>query len=94
MSRNAYLIFWSVCRTAAIAAIVAACSQVPVTGRSQLSLVSSQEMLSMSTTEYSNFLKTNKVVPEDKQAQVVRKVGQNIQHAVESISENTTFRRI
>ena len=81
---NKFSILWSACWTAVIAAAIGACSQVPVTGRSQLSLVSSQEMLSMSTTEYSNFIKTNKVAPStDKQAQMVRKVGQNIQFAVE-----------
>ena len=83
------------CGAVVLAIVIAACSQVPVTGRSQLSLVSSQEMLSMSTTEYTTFLKSNKVVPaDDKQAQLVRKVGQNIQHAVEryfkdhNLSEN------
>jgi len=77
-------VVWPVCCAVAIAIVVAACSQVPVTGRSQLSLVSSEEMLSMSTTQYAEFLKTNKVIPaNEKDAQLVRKVGQNIQHAVE-----------
>ena len=41
-------------------------------------------MLTMSTQQYSEFLKTNKIIPaDDKQTQLVKKVGLNIQHAVE-----------
>lgn len=69
---------------AGISLVVISCSSVPVTGRSQLSLVSNDEMLSTSTQQYGEFLKTNKVIPvDDKQTQLVKKVGLNIQHAVE-----------
>lgn len=61
-----------------------ACSTVPVTGRRQLSLISSSEMLSMSGQEYNDFLKSNKVVPaDDRQAIMVKTVGRRIQSAVE-----------
>jgi hypothetical protein len=43
--------------------LLSACSSVPITGTQQLSLVSSEEMLSMGTQQYNEFLKTNKVVP-------------------------------
>ena len=64
-------------------ALVVSCAKVPITGRSQLNLIPQSEMLSMSATQYTDFLKTN---PESNdaagKAQVV-KVGTNIQHAVE-----------
>ena len=61
-----------------------ACSTVPVTGRQQLSLVSSSEMLAMGSQQYSEFLKSNNVVPAgDSRTAMVKKVGRNIQSAVE-----------
>jgi predicted Zn-dependent protease len=60
------------------------CSVVPITGRRQISLVSSSEMLSLSLQQYSEFLKSNKVVPAaDKRTVMVKTVGRNIQTAVE-----------
>lgn len=68
-----------------ISMIIDSCSTVPITGRRQLSLVSSSEMLSMSQTQYTTFLKSNKVVPAtDKRTVMVKTVGKNIQAAVES----------
>jgi predicted Zn-dependent protease len=64
--------------------LFAACSTVPVTGRQQLSLVSSAEMLSMSNQQYDDFLKSNKVVSAgDGRTALVKHVGKNIQSAVE-----------
>jgi predicted Zn-dependent protease len=60
------------------------CSTVPVTGRKQLSLVSSTEMQSMGSQQYNEFLKSHAVVPAgDSRAAMVKKVGRNIQSAVE-----------
>jgi predicted Zn-dependent protease len=60
------------------------CSVVPITGRKQISLIPSSEMFSLSQQQYSDFLKTNKVVPaNDKQTVMVKRVGINIQSAVE-----------
>ena len=64
--------------------LFSACSTVPVTGRQQLSLVSSADMLSMSTQQYDEFLKTNKVVPAgDSRTAMVKHVGRNIKSSVE-----------
>ncbi len=61
------------------------CSSVPVTGRRQLNLIPGGTMLSLSSQEYGDFLKGNKVVSgDDKQTQLVKKVGLKIQHAVEA----------
>ncbi len=60
------------------------CSVVPITGRRQISLIPSSEMLSLSVQQYSEFLQSNKVVPaSDKRTVMVKTVGRNIQNAVE-----------
>jgi len=60
------------------------CATVPLTGRRQLSLVPESEMLSMSFSQYSDFLKQNKVSPDRAAGEMVRRVGTRIQGAVES----------
>ncbi len=60
-----------------------ACSSVPVTGRKQLSLVSNEEILPLSYGQYQEVLKENKVVRNTENAEMVRRVGQRIQKAVE-----------
>jgi len=56
---------------------------VPVTGRSQLSLIPNSELLSMSYDQYRDFIQTNKLSDNQKMTNTVRKVGKNIQLAVE-----------
>jgi predicted Zn-dependent protease len=63
--------------------IISACETVPITGRQQLSLVSSQELNSMSFDAYRSFLSKNQVVRDTPQAYMVKRVGFNIQKAVE-----------
>ena len=60
-----------------------ACTTVPITGRRQLSLVSSGEMNSLATTQYRTFLTENKVSTDNADAAMVKRVGERIQHAVE-----------
>lgn len=60
-----------------------ACSTVPVTGRRQLKLVSSHEMLAMSDMQYDAFLKENKISKNENQTAMVKHIRQNIQVAVE-----------
>lgn len=62
---------------------IVSCSTVPLTGRRQLSLVPASEMLSMSTQEYSTFLKQNKLSTDQQATAMVRRVGSRIQGAVE-----------
>ena len=62
---------------------LASCSTVPVTGRKQLSLVPASQMLSMSTQQYSEFLKENKLSTNQQETALVKKVGNRIQRAVE-----------
>jgi predicted Zn-dependent protease len=59
-----------------------ACSLVPLTGRRQLSLVSDAEMLSMSFSQYDQFLKENRMSSSSGDTNEVKRVGRNIQNAV------------
>lgn len=64
--------------------LLASCGNVPLTGRRQVLLVSDQEVLSSSLTQYSDYIKTAKLsTNKTKTAQVVR-VGKNIAAATES----------
>lgn len=59
-----------------------ACSVVPLTGRKQLSLLPESEMISMSLTNYSDFMKENPVVTDKNKSDMVKEVGSNISAAV------------
>ena len=63
--------------------LILSCQTVPITGRQQLSIVPSDTVMSMSFTEYDDFLKKHKVITGTKDAQMVARVGRKIQHAVE-----------
>lgn len=62
---------------------LAACSTVPITGRSQLNLIPGQSMLSMSLQQYDQFLQEHKVSTNQEQTAMVKRVGGRIQGAVE-----------
>lgn len=59
------------------------CETVPITGRQQLSLVSSAQLNSLSFQAYRDFLSKNTVIRGTPQANMVQRVGFNIQKAVE-----------
>jgi predicted Zn-dependent protease len=74
---------------------ILSCSTVPLTGRSQLNLIPSSEMLSLSSQQYDQFLNENKVSSDAANAALVKKVGTNIQHAVEKyLAENNLSDRL
>jgi len=60
------------------------CAKNPLTGRNQAKLVSETELQSMATTQYQQFLSTNKVVSSssNRDAEMVKRVGQRITKAV------------
>lgn len=66
-----------------IALTVYYCSTVPITGRSQLNLVSASEMNAMSFQQYNEFLKQSKLSNDKSAVDMVKRVGVNIQKAVE-----------
>ncbi len=60
------------------------CSTNPVTGRKQLTLIPAGEMLSMSFSQYDQFLKENKLSSDQQSTQMVKRIGQRIQKSVET----------
>lgn len=62
---------------------IISCSSVPVTGRKQLNIIPSGQLLSMSYQQYDQFLKENRISNNQQQKALVQKVGKNIQRAVE-----------
>ncbi len=62
---------------------VVSCSTVPLTGRKQLNLIPNSQMMSMSFSQYSDFLKSNKLSTDQTQTQMVKRVGGRVQGAVE-----------
>lgn len=65
-----------------MAGLIVACSTVPITGRRQLSLVSESEIMTMSFTQYDDFLKENKLSTNKEQTAMVQRSGKNISNAV------------
>lgn len=67
------------------AAAIVACTTNPITGRSQLKLVSEQELQAMATQQYQQFLSQNRTVSpsRDRDAEMVRRVGNRIAGSVE-----------
>ena len=63
--------------------LLMACSKVPISNRKQMNLLPESELVAMSLTEYKSFLSENPPAPAtDPNAQMVKRVGQNIQNAV------------
>ncbi|MEJ2544521.1 MAG: M48 family metallopeptidase [Calditrichaceae bacterium] len=60
-----------------------ACTTVAITGRQQFTLIPDAEMNAMSFSQYDEFLKSNEVITGTKDADMIKSVGQKIQHAVE-----------
>jgi predicted Zn-dependent protease len=59
------------------------CQTVPITGRQQLSIVPSDTVLSMSFANYNEFLAAHEVITGTAESQMVKRVGERIQQAVE-----------
>jgi len=67
---------------------LAACSTVPVTGRQQLDLVPSGQVLAMSSEQYNEFISKHKVITGTPESRMVKRVGQNIQRGVKRYLES------
>lgn len=67
-----------------ISGFLTACTTVPLTGRHQLNLVGEDEMISMSLTQYDQFLTENKVSDSKHDVEMVKRVGKRIAKAVEA----------
>ena len=71
-----------------VALALVSCATVPVTGRSQLNLIPSSEMLSMSEGQYADFLKQNKISDDKAATAQVNRVGTRIEQAVRSYMDS------
>lgn len=61
-----------------------ACSSVALSGRKQLNLVSDDELLTVSSRQYREFLRQNQLSTSREQTQLVKRVGNRIRGAVEN----------
>ena len=59
------------------------CATVPVTGRRQVSLVSSAEINQMAADQYRQVLRESKLATDQEQVAMIKRVGNNIKKAVE-----------
>lgn len=75
----------------ASALLLTSCGSVPVTGRKQLSLVSDQEVLTLSLQQYDEFIKSAPISTDKKNTALVQKVGRNIATAVETYLKNNGY---
>lgn len=64
--------------------LFAGCGSVPITGRKQLSLVSNQEVLSLSLQQYGEFIRSAPKSTDQANTMLVQRVGRNIANAVET----------
>ena len=60
------------------------CATVPITGRSQLSMIKNSELIPMSFQQYEEILKTNELSTDKTETVLIKKVGIKIQKAVEA----------
>lgn len=82
--------------TGIVLAAMMGCSTVPITGRKQLNLLPESEMMSLSLTQYQQFLGENKTLPDsDPRAQMVKRVGERLAAAATKyLKENGAADRV
>ncbi|GAB4313428.1 MAG: M48 family metallopeptidase [Candidatus Sumerlaeia bacterium] len=62
---------------------LAACSTVPITGRSQFTLINESQMISLAEDEYRKVLSDSQLADDTAEAEMVRRVGERIAHATD-----------
>ena len=79
-----------------VLAFMAGCSKVPIPGRRQLNLLPESEMMSMSLTQYQQFLGENKTLPDsDPKSQMVKRIGERLAAAATKyLKENGAAERV
>jgi predicted Zn-dependent protease len=70
---------------------LASCATVPLTGRKQLSLVNESQVMTMSLSQYDQFIKSNKISSDKAQTERVCRVGNRIAVAVEQYLKEKGF---
>ena len=74
-----------------VASLLAGCRSVPITGRSQLNLVSDKEVLSTSLTSYRSYMRKAKVSTDKVGSDQVERVGRRIATATETYLRENGF---
>jgi len=74
-----------------VGVLLQSCSTVPLIGRKQVSLLPESNMVEMSLTSYSQFLKENKLSTNKEQTDVVKRVGAKMSVAVEKYLRENGF---
>ncbi|WP_282037285.1 M48 family metallopeptidase [Saccharicrinis aurantiacus] len=78
-------IMWKiVLAEALLSVLIVACSTVPITGRKQVNMFPESQMVSMSLSQYDEFLSQSKLSDNKEQTEMVKRVGDKIAKAVES----------
>ncbi len=77
---------------AGLVLVLAGCTEVPLTGRSQLNLVPDSMINSLSLEQYSQFIASNKLSPDQTNTALVQKVGERIVKAVDEYCQKTGTR--
>lgn len=85
MKRNS---LFSLCGVCLAALLLTGCGSVPVTGRKQVLLVSDQEVLASSLTQYNDYMKTAPRSSSTTQSAMVTRVGKRIAAATEQYLRN------
>lgn len=79
----------------ALVILIWACQRVPLTGRKQfVGLVSNEQMMTMSFTEYKGFMDTSKVITSSNDAAMIARVGGRIKTAVENYLIQNNYSQI
>lgn len=71
--------------------VLISCSQVPVTGRSQMNLIDPERMKATSTQQYEEFLENHKVVKSTEKARQLKDIGQSIAKGTEQYLRNNGY---
>lgn len=71
--------------------IIQSCGSVPFTGRRQLSLVSSDQILALSLQQYQEYMRTASVDKNSANAEMVKRVGTRIATAVETFYKSNGY---
>ncbi|MDG1261703.1 MAG: M48 family metallopeptidase [Flavobacteriales bacterium] len=79
-----------------LVAVVIGCSRIPISGRRQVNLLPESQMIGMSQQAYTDFLTASTpVTSSDRDAQMVKEVGEKIAVAVEQyLAENGQSKRV
>jgi predicted Zn-dependent protease len=74
-----------------VAAFFVSCATVPITGRKQLAVVPNSQIIPMSFDNYQQVLKESKLSTNATQTALIKKVGKNIQTAVEQYMKDNNL---